>query len=98
MQTQPQVRLIKRYANRKLYDVENSQYLTLQEVGNLIQAGNEVLVTEHKTNKDITHVTLAKILFDKELIVSNNTNTELLVQILRTGNGTLKGYLDEIRK
>lgn len=54
-------RLIKRYANRKLYDVTERRYITLDEVGELIQANHEVQVIDKSSGADITEQVLAKI-------------------------------------
>ena len=42
------MRTIKRYANRKLYDTTDSRYVTLQQIGALVAAGEEVTVIENK--------------------------------------------------
>lgn len=59
-------RLIKRYANRKLYDTANSRYVTLDEVAALLQAGEDVHIVDNQTKADITAVTMAQILVEEE--------------------------------
>ena len=49
-----QPKLIKRYANRRLYDAETSKTITLDDVAELIKAGNEVKVIDNMTGEDIT--------------------------------------------
>jgi polyhydroxyalkanoate synthesis repressor PhaR len=61
-----QGRLIKRYANRKLYDTANSRYVTLEEVAALLQAGEDVRIVDNQSKADITAVTLAQILVEEE--------------------------------
>lgn len=61
-----QGRLIKRYANRKLYDTANSRYVTLEEVAALLQAGEDVRIIDNQSKADITAVTLAQILVEEE--------------------------------
>lgn len=53
--------VIKRYANRKLYDTRTKRYLTLDEVGVLVRAGEDVKVEDADTGEDITGVVLSKI-------------------------------------
>ncbi|MEE2962032.1 MAG: polyhydroxyalkanoate synthesis regulator DNA-binding domain-containing protein [Myxococcota bacterium] len=59
-------KLVKRYANRKLYDTEQSCYVTLEDISMMIQAGEEVKVIDNKTGEDLTSVTLAQIIFETE--------------------------------
>jgi polyhydroxyalkanoate synthesis repressor PhaR len=55
-------RVIKRYSNRKLYDTRDSRYVTLQQIGEMVRAGEEVQIIDNKTKEDKTEVTLALIL------------------------------------
>ena len=59
-------RIIKRYPNRKLYDVEESCYVTLEEIADLVRMGEEVRVFDNRTHEDLTSVTLAQIIFEEE--------------------------------
>jgi polyhydroxyalkanoate synthesis repressor PhaR len=59
-------RIIKRYANRKLYDSKDSHYVTLGKVAELIRAGEELRVVENGTQRDLTAATMAQILFEEE--------------------------------
>ena len=61
-----QPRVIKRYANRKLYDMSESCYITHDEIANLVEAGEEVRIIDNKTKEDLTTRTLTQILFEKE--------------------------------
>lgn len=60
------VRVIKRYANRKLYDTERSCYVTLEDLATLIREGEEVKIIDNKSSEDLTTVTLAQIIFETE--------------------------------
>lgn len=59
---QRQPRVIRRYANRKLYDTSESRYITLQDVETLVQGGVEVRVVDNRSGEDITQAALAQIL------------------------------------
>jgi polyhydroxyalkanoate synthesis repressor PhaR len=59
-------KIVKRYANRKLYDTERSCYVTLDDIASMITAGDEVKVIDNKTGEDLTSVTLAQIIFETE--------------------------------
>ena len=59
-------KIVKRYANRKLYDTERSCYVTLDDISQMIKAGDEVRVIDNKSGEDLTSVTLAQIIFETE--------------------------------
>ena len=60
------MRLVKRYPNRKLYDTEAKQYITLDGIAELIRDGHEIQVIDHTTGEDLTTVTLTQIIFEQE--------------------------------
>lgn len=60
-------KIVKRYANRKLYDAETSEYLTLQHIKQFVKAGREVKVLDNTSKKDITAVILLRSLVETEL-------------------------------
>ncbi len=55
------MRIIKRYANRKLYDTHSSQYITLEQLAKLLERGEKICVIDKNSGKDLTQVTLAQI-------------------------------------
>lgn len=61
-----ETRIIKRYANRKLYDTEHSRYVTLDQISEMIRQGDDVKIVDNKTKEDLTTVTLAQIIFEEE--------------------------------
>jgi polyhydroxyalkanoate synthesis repressor PhaR len=84
--------LIKRYANRKLYNTETSRYITLKGVAELIDAGQEVRVIDNETGDDITSIALSQILVDSER--SNSAVPKgLLSSIFQRGGDALYGAL-----
>ncbi len=59
------MRTIRRYSNRKLYDTQDSHYVTLTHIAAIIRAGDEIQVIEHSTGRDLTAATMAQILFEE---------------------------------
>ena len=59
-------RVIKRYANRKLYDTQDSRYVTLEQISEMIRVGENVRVMDNNSKEDLTSVTLAQIIFEEE--------------------------------
>ena len=56
--------VIKRYSNRKLYDTQESRYVTLEEIEEMIRAGKEVSVVDATSGEDLTTVTLTQIILE----------------------------------
>jgi len=59
-------RIIKRYANRKLYDTRDSRYVTLQEIARFVRGTDDVRIIDNRTKEDLTNVTLAQIIYEEE--------------------------------
>lgn len=57
---------IKKYANRRLYHTGTSTYVTLEDLGAMVKAGEEFVVYDAKTNEDITRSVLTQIIFEQE--------------------------------
>src|SRR5256712_7577574 len=58
--------VIKRYSNRKLYDTQESRYVTLEEIEEMIRAGKEISVVDAASGEDLTAVTLTQIILESE--------------------------------
>ena len=84
--------LIKRYANRKLYNTDTSRYITLKGVAKLLDEGAEVRVVDNETGEDITQVALSQILVDNKRAKEDPSDT-LLSQILSRGGDALYGAI-----
>jgi polyhydroxyalkanoate synthesis repressor PhaR len=59
-------RLVKRYANRKLYDTRESRYVTLPQIAAFVRDGQDVRIIDNTTKEDLTDVTLAQILVEEQ--------------------------------
>jgi polyhydroxyalkanoate synthesis repressor PhaR len=84
--------LIKRYANRKLYNTQTSRYITLKGIAELIETGREVRVMDNETGEDITSVTLSQILVDSERTNRTVPGT-LLSELIQRGGDVLYSAL-----
>jgi polyhydroxyalkanoate synthesis repressor PhaR len=71
--------IIKKYANRRLYDTESSSYITLDHLSQMTRAGREFKVLDAKSGDDITHSVLTQIIVEEE----NRGTTLLPVSFLR---------------
>lgn len=70
---QPEVRVIKRYNNRKLYDTGLSSYITLDDIYNYVNSGNPIQVINNKTKADITTPVILNALAERGKNVDNGT-------------------------
>ncbi|AYJ87369.1 polyhydroxyalkanoate synthesis repressor PhaR [Sphingomonas paeninsulae] len=63
---EPAAVIIKKYANRRLYNTESSSYITLEHLAKLTREGREFKVLDAKSDEDITHSVLTQIIMDEE--------------------------------
>jgi polyhydroxyalkanoate synthesis repressor PhaR len=99
--------LIKRYANRKLYNTAASRYITLRGIAEILEGGQEVKVIDNETGEDMTAVTLSQILVETERggrsapgsLISElfQRGGSALVDRFRQGVDEAREDLDEIR-
>ena len=84
--------LIKRYANRKLYNTQTSRYITLKGIAALIEDDEDIQVIDNETGEDITSVALSQILVDSERS-SRSVPGSLLSDLIHRGGDALYGAL-----
>ncbi len=87
-------KIIKRYANRKLYDTVESRYVTLEEIGEMIKQGVEVQILDNRSKGDLTTVTLAQIIFEEEK-KRGRMPLGVLREIIRTGGETVTEFIQK---
>lgn len=88
-------RVIKRYSNRKLYDTRDSKYVTLQQIGEMVRAGEEVQIIDNKTKEDKTEVTLALILSEDLKSQPRSVPLAALRDLIQERGGRLLTQLKE---
>src|SRR4051812_1001004 len=88
-----EVKIIKRYQNRKLYDTHESSYVTLDEIAKMIKGGEDLRVIDNKTKNDITASTLTQLLYESEKKAKTQPSVDLLKEIIRHGDGSFSGYI-----
>jgi len=81
--------VVKRYPNRKLYDTEKKQYITLDGIAALIRKGKDVQVVDHETGEDLTTITLSQIILEQEKRRVGILPKGMLTHMIRTGGDTL---------
>ncbi len=92
-------RLIKKYANRRLYDASISKHVTLEDIRDLIVRGEKIKVVEDKTGEDITRLILLQVIAEQEQFGKPILTTQLLESIIRYYGGPMQdfmaGYLEQ---
>jgi len=95
----PNVRVIKKYPNRRLYDTELSRYITLSDVRDLVMRGVPFRVQDTATDADLTRTILLQIMLEEESGGRPLFSANMLAQIIRFYGGTLQGlfarYLED---
>lgn len=90
--------IIKKYANRRLYDTSSSSYVTLDHLSDLVKQGVEFEVRDAKTGEDLTRSVLTQIIFEQETKGEGALPTNFLRQLIRFyGDGmqsVLPAWLD----
>jgi polyhydroxyalkanoate synthesis repressor PhaR len=88
-----QVRIIKKYPNRRLYDTEISSYITLEEVRQLVLDNEEFEVRDAKTGDDLTRAVLLQIISEHEETGQPMFTTQLLSQVIRFYGDSMQGFM-----
>ena len=78
--------LIKRYASRRFYNTETSEYITLQEISDCIRSGRDVRIVDRKTGDDLTRQYLIQIIADHEARGEQILPVNVLMEAVRTCN------------
>src|SRR6266481_5354448 len=77
--------VIKRYSNRKLYDTQESRYVTLDEIEEMIRVGREISVVDAASGEDLTSVTLSQIILEHERNHRGTLPPSFLHQLIKHG-------------
>lgn len=88
-------RIIKKYANRRLYDTASSQTLTLSDVRDLIGSGESIQVLEARTDKDVTRQVLLQIVADQEMMGRPVLSDEFLEAMIRVNSNPMRDMARE---
>lgn len=88
-----QVRIIKKYPNRRLYDTEISSYITLEDVRQLIVDREEFVVRDAKSGNDLTRSVLMQIIAEHEEHGQPIFSAEMLTQVIRFRGDSLQGVM-----
>src|SRR5271170_7494025 len=85
--------VIKKYANRRLYNTRSSAYVTLEHLSEMVKEGTDFVVYDAKTNEDITRSVLTQIIFDEESRGPNLLPIQFLRQLIRFYGDSMQAFL-----
>ena len=91
----PERVLLKKYANRRLYDTEKSAYITLSQVSDIIREGRQVQVVDAKTEEDVTAFILTQIIVEEARKNNSLLPVTLLHLIIQYGETVLSEFFDK---
>lgn len=87
------LRIIKKYPNRRLYDTETSTYITLAEVRLLVMSNTAFMVRDAKTNEDLTRSILLQIILEEESGGAPMFTEAILANIIRFYGDAMQGFM-----
>ena len=87
--------IIKKYANRRLYDTESSSYITLERLAELVRQKREFKVVDAKSGDDITRQVLAQIIMDEESRGATMLPANFLRQLIGLYGGQMQGLVPQ---
>ncbi len=90
---QPQVAIIKKYANRRLYNTATSSYVTLEDLGRMVRAGQDFVVYDARTGEDITRSVLTQIILEEDARGRNPLPIGFLRQLIALYDDSLRTIL-----
>lgn len=96
-QTSPTARTIKRYGNRKLYDTQQSHYVTLEEISRMVRKGADIRVVDNRTGEDLTTIILTQIMLEEEKAKRSALPISLLKNIIQLGEESLTEWVQRGR-
>jgi polyhydroxyalkanoate synthesis repressor PhaR len=88
-----EIRVIKKYPNRRLYDTVESRYITLDDVRRLVLEGVEFGVIDKRSQQDITRPVLLQVIAELEQRSGTVLSQDFLAQLIRSHNAGLEGML-----
>jgi polyhydroxyalkanoate synthesis repressor PhaR len=87
--------VIKKYANRRLYDTESSAYITLERLAEMVRQKREFKVVDAKTGEDITRPVLTQIIMDEESRGTNMLPVNFLRQLISLYGDSMQSFVPQ---
>jgi polyhydroxyalkanoate synthesis repressor PhaR len=89
------VRIVKKYQNRKLYDTQDSCYVTLDGIAKMIRRGEEIVVIDNNSKNDVTALILTQVLYEQEKTNQSVLPVPILKNIIKSGSNNLFEFMQK---
>ncbi len=89
------IRIVKKYQNRKLYDTQDSCYVTLDGIAKMIRDGEEIVVIDNNTKEDVTALILTQVLYEQEKSHQSVLPVAVLKNIIKSGTNNLFEFMQK---
>jgi polyhydroxyalkanoate synthesis repressor PhaR len=89
------VRIVKKYQNRKLYDTQDSCYVTLDGIAKMIRRGEEIVVIDNNSKEDVTALILTQVLYEQEKTNQSVLPVPILKNIIKSGSNNLYEFMQK---
>ncbi len=92
------IRVVKRYESRKLYDTEESRYVSLDEIAVWVRDGQEVQIIDNRSSQDVTAQTLTQIILEEGRNGRSSIPADVLRDLVRFGERTLTSGVEHVQQ
>jgi polyhydroxyalkanoate synthesis repressor PhaR len=89
------IRIVKKYQNRKLYDTEDSCYVTLDGIARMIREGEDIVVIDNNSKQDVTALILTQVLYEQEKTNQSVLPVSILTHIVKSGSNNLFEFMQK---
>ncbi len=89
-------RLIKRYGNRKMYDTQESRYVTLDNIAELVRGGEDLRIVDNESGEDLTAVTFAQVIFEEAKRTNGFLGLPVLRRLIQQGGAAVQEILSSV--
>jgi len=84
--------LVKKYANRKLYDTTEKKYVAMKQISEMIKSGQDVSIIDNESGEDLTSSIVSSLMGKDSGEADESLSSSLLIQLFRKGSGALTDY------
>lgn len=92
------IRVVKRYGSRKLYDTEESRYVSLEEIGDWVRAGQDVKVVDNASDDDVTAQILMQVILEEGRRGASPFTSDILHGLIRHGERVVNGSVVQLQE
>lgn len=92
------IRVVKRYGSRKLYDTEESRYVSLEEIGDWVRDGQEIRVIDTTTEEDVTAPTLMQVILEEGKRGTSVFTSDILHDLIRHGQSVVNSGVEQFQE